>query len=284
MKNLKVKDYTVSNEIFELKPNPEFGFLETYPQPRKDLLSSYYNSTDYISHTNTKRNLFEASYQIIRKWTLLKKLKLVNSYGYTNKTILDVGCGTGHFLSICQKSNWHVTGIEPNTNARTIANKATNNSVHHTNELPTLEKSSFDIITLWHVLEHLPDLEKQISLFKSLLRPNGRLIIAVPNHKSFDAKYYNSFWAAYDVPRHLWHFNTPSLSKLMLKYGLQLDKKLPMWFDSIYVSLLSEKNKSGHMNIIKALAIGLWSNIKSLSTNQVSSHTYVFINDKNPFK
>ena len=215
-----------------------------------------------------------------------KKLGLINSYALeesTSKTskeknLLDVGCGTGDFLEIAQQNNWHVSGIEPNEKARNIANKKTNNVVFKTDQLLKFESNSFDVITLWHVLEHLPNLEEQMATFKTLLKPNGTLIIAVPNYKSFDAIHYKQFWAAYDVPRHLWHFNKASISKLVSKQSFKVQKVKPMWFDSFYVSMLSEKYKSGIMNPIKGFCIGLLSNLKAISTKEASSLIYVIKN------
>ena len=193
--HLKVKDHSVSGEVFELIQNSEFGFLETSPLPASDKLSDYYKSEDYISHTDSKRNLFEKAYHVVRRISLKKKLKLINSFSLENKILLDVGCGTGDFLQTAQNNNWQVSGIEPN---------------------------SFGVITLWHVLEHLSNLENQITILKKLLKPNGTLIIAVPNYKSFDAKHYAEFWAAFDVPRHLWHFNKESVSKLVAKFQMEV--------------------------------------------------------------
>jgi len=275
MNNIKVKDFSVSGEYFELKPNTKYGYLETTPQPKSSKLSDYYKSEDYISHTNTKRNLFEKLYHFVRLITLKKKLSLINSFQLDHKNILDVGCGTGHFLNSCKKNGWQITGIEPDENARKIANKLTNNSVYDQDRLTQLNKSSFDVITLWHVLEHLPDLEHQVQLYFDLLKPNGRLIIAVPNHKSYDANHYKDFWAAYDVPRHLWHFSRESINNLMRQFNLKVETIIPMCFDAFYVSLLSEKHKTGKMNFIKGFTVGLWSNISAIKTKEVSSLIYV---------
>lgn len=276
---LKVKDHSVSGEEFELIQNSEYGFLETTPQPSSDKLPEYYESEDYISHTDSKRNLFEKVYHLVRSISLKKKLNLINSFASEEKKLLDIGCGTGDFLKTAQQNNWHVFGIEPNKEARDIANKKTNNSVFETEQLLKFEPISFDVISLWHVLEHLPNLEEQIAIFKKLLKPNGTLIIAVPNYKSYDAKHYKQFWAAYDVPRHLWHFNQASISKLVSKQSFKVEKVKPMWFDSFYVSMLSEKYKSGIMNPIKGIWIGLLSNIKALSTKEASSLIYVIKNN-----
>ena len=275
---IKVKDYSVSGEEFQLIENKTYGYLETIPKPSLDKLPEYYQTEDYISHTDSKRNLFEKVYHSIREISLKRKLKLINSFKTEQKTLLDFGCGTGDFLNTAQNNNWIVSGIEPNKEARLIANSKTNQSVFDSNYINNLEKESFDVITLWHVLEHIPNLEAQIAQLKSLLKPSGVLIIAVPNFKSYDSNYYKQFWAALDVPRHLWHFNQKSVSKLFAKINMSVVKTLPMVFDSYYVSLLSEKYKSGWMNIFKAFWIGFRSNYKAKSSGEYSSLIYVLKN------
>ena len=276
---IKVKDYSVSGEEFELIPNSEYGYLETLPQPALDNLSNYYKSEDYISHTDSKRNLFEKVYHLVRAVSLKNKVSLINSFNSKEKTLLDIGCGTGDFLQVALKNNWKVSGVEPNDQARDIANSKTNHSIFKTQQLAKFNRHSFDVITLWHVLEHLPNLEDQIKTFKKLLKPNGTLLIAVPNHKSFDAKYYKQFWAAYDVPRHLWHFNKSSISKLVSKESFIVKKIKPMWFDSFYVSMLSEKYKSGKMKPIKGFWIGMCSNLKAIASKEASSLIYIVKNN-----
>jgi 2-polyprenyl-3-methyl-5-hydroxy-6-metoxy-1,4-benzoquinol methylase len=275
---LRVKDHSVSGEDFELVTNSQYGFLETSPQPSKEKLPQYYESEDYISHTDSKRTLFEKVYHFVRVGALKKKLNLINSFASEEKNLLDVGCGTGDFLQTAQKYGWCVFGIEPNAQARDIANQKTQNSVFETKQLLKFNPNSFDVITLWHVLEHLPNLEEQISIFKTLLKPNGTLVIAVPNYKSYDAKYYKQFWAAFDVPRHLWHFNQESIFKLVSKLSFKVEKVKPMWFDAFYVSMLSEKYKSGKINAIKGFCIGLLSNIKAIQSKEASSLIYIIKN------
>ncbi len=275
---ISVKDHSVSSEEFQLLINKEFGYLETTPQPSSEKLPEYYKSEDYISHTDMKRNLFEKVYHVIRNISLKRKLKLINSFQYKEKNLLDVGCGTGDFLQIAQQNNWTISGVEPNEEARQIANAKTNNSVYNIKELLEFSKHSFDVISLWHVLEHLPNLEEQVSVLKSLLKESGTLIIAVPNYKSYDAKYYKNFWAAYDVPRHLWHFSQESISKLFFKENMKVIKTHPMKFDSYYVSLLSEKYKLGWMNIFNAFRIGFVSNINAKRSGEYSSLIYVIKN------
>jgi len=272
---LSVKDHSVSGEEFRLLYNEELDMLETSPQPSVERLSEYYNSEDYISHTDSKRNIFEKVYHIIRNISLKRKLRLINSFNTEEKHLLDIGCGTGDFLETALKAKWKVVGIEPNEQARQIANAKTDKAVFKIEHLKDLKENSFDVITLWHVLEHLPNLEMHISLLRYLLKPNGRLVIAVPNFKSYDAKYYKNFWAAYDVPRHLWHFSKTSISNLFIKENIVLEHILPMHFDAYYVSLLSEKYKSGWMNPIKSFWIGFNSNLKATRSKEYSSHIYV---------
>jgi 2-polyprenyl-3-methyl-5-hydroxy-6-metoxy-1,4-benzoquinol methylase len=275
---LYIKDHSVSGEMFQLKKNEKYGFLETFPQPKTNQLSEYYKTEDYISHTDSKRNWFEKAYHLVRRFSLKQKLKLINGFKTETKTLLDVGCGTGDFLKTAKENNWIVSGVEPNADARTIANHKTDNSVFDIHQLNNFETNSFDVITLWHVLEHLPDLEHQMSILKKLLKPNGRLVVAVPNYKSFDASYYNQFWAAYDVPRHLWHFDQNSISKLFASIDMEIEQIKPMLFDAFYVSLLSEQYKSGRKNIFKGFYNGLRSNLNASRTREYSSLIYVLKN------
>lgn len=279
-KQLVVKDHTVSGEEFELIYNSSYQLLETHPQPDLDKLESYYKSEDYISHTDAKRNILEIGYHFVRGIALKRKLNLINSFKLSNKRLLDVGCGTGDFLHMALNNNWEVTGIEPNTSARAIANSKVNNAVYAETYLHKFENNSFDVITLWHVLEHLPNLETHINVLNNLLKPKGRLIIAVPNYKSFDAQYYKSYWAAYDVPRHLWHFSKESIQVLFNRVHMTIEYILPMKFDAFYVSILSEKYKTGKINYLRAFYIGLKSNLKAKRSGQFSSLIYVLKSTK----
>jgi len=273
---LSVKDHSVSGEVFNLVHNAELDMLETHPQPTEEQLPDYYQSDDYISHTDGKRTLFEKLYQFIKSVALKRKLKLINSFNISEeKKLLDVGCGTGDFLKIAKNNQWIVSGIEPNEKARAIANKKTEGKVFNIDHLIKYEAQSFDVITLWHVLEHLPKLENHLTLFRSLLKPNGRLVIAVPNYKSYDAQHYKTFWAAFDVPRHLWHFSKAAITTLANRNTMEVENIHPMGFDAYYVSLLSEKYKSGWMNPFKAFWVGWLSNVKARRSKEYSSLIYV---------
>ena len=273
---LTVKDYSVSKETFDLYHDEELDMLITHPQPSLENLGKYYESVDYISHTDSKRSLFEKCYHFIKSIALKNKLDLVNSLQPAKGSILDIGAGTGDFLSVVKENGWHTIGVEPSEKAKAIAKKKGVSFVGETSEL---ENNSFDVISMWHVLEHVPNLDNQIKELKRLLKPNGTLIIAVPNFKSFDAKQYGNFWAAYDVPIHFWHFSKTAIKKLFAKEDMKLVKVLPMKFDSFYVSLLSEKYKTGKMNFIKAFFIGLQSNWKAKKDFEYSSHIYILKNN-----
>lgn len=273
---LTVTDYSVSKEIFDLYHNEELDMLITSPQPSLDVLGKYYESVDYISHTDSKRSLFEKMYHFVKSIALKNKLNLINSQQPNKGSILDIGAGTGEFLSVARQDGWKTIGVEPSDKAKAIAKSKGVSFVEQTSEL---ESHSFDVISMWHVLEHVPDLNQQIKELKRLLKPNGTLIIAVPNFKSFDAKHYGKFWAAYDVPIHFWHFSKTAIKKLFQKEEMQLVKILPMKFDSFYVSLLSEKYKTGKMNFVKAFFIGLQSNLKAKKNFEYSSHIYILKNN-----
>jgi 2-polyprenyl-3-methyl-5-hydroxy-6-metoxy-1,4-benzoquinol methylase len=272
---ITVKDFSVSGESFFLLLNEEYQILKTHPQPSLDKLGSYYEFEDYISHTDGKRTLFEKMYHFIKRKAIRDKVKLINSYQPVKGRILDIGAGTGDFLLECKNQNWDILGIEPNDKAKGIA---LGKGIKFGDTIEKLESNSFDVITMWHVLEHVPDVEHQVAELKRLLKPSGIIIIAVPNFKSYDANHYKEFWAAYDVPRHLWHFSKTAIEKLFDKQNMNLEDVKPMWFDSFYVSLLSEKYKSGKMNLISGFFIGLISNVSGCFKNEFSSHIYVLKN------
>lgn len=272
---LTVKDYSVSKEIFDLYYDEKLDMLITHPQPSLENLGKYYESVDYISHTDSKRSLFEKAYHFVKNIALKNKLNLINEFQPGKGRILDIGAGTGDFLSVAKENGWQTIGVEPSEKAKGIAK---NKGVSFVEQTSILENHSFDVISMWHVLEHVPNLENQIKELKRLLKPNGTLIIAVPNFKSFDAKHYGKFWAAYDVPIHFWHFSKKAIQQLFGNENMKLEKVLPMKFDSFYVSLLSEKYKTGKMNFVKAFFIGLQSNWKAKQDFEYSSHIYILKN------
>lgn len=266
-------DHSVSSENYKVMYNKEYDMLVTFPFPQN--LEKYYASEAYISHTDSKKTVFDMAYQLVKNYTLHQKLKLINSFNSDEKKILDVGAGTGDFLKVCAKDNWKVSGVEPSEKAR---NFAINKNINLQQDISYYKGELFDVISLWHVLEHIPNLIEYTDQLKKLLKPNGILIIAVPNYKSYDAKHYKEFWAAYDVPRHLWHFSKTAIKKIVADIDMKVIKILPMKFDAFYVSLLSEKYKNNSSKPITAFFTGLKSNIKARKTGEYSSLIYLIKN------
>ncbi len=269
---LTTKDFLVSGESFDLLYEPEKEMLITCPAPNKEDLSSYYESEEYISHTDAKKGLLATLYQTVKKYSLALKLRLITFLNKSPGSLLDIGAGTGEFLKLAKDNGWEVYGVEPNEKARAFSSEK---GIDSEISIDDLEGKQFDVVTLWHVLEHLPDLKETISKIETFVKPGGTLIVAVPNFRSFDAKYYKEFWAAYDVPRHLWHFSRTSMQKLF-SGEMKLLKIKPMIFDSFYVSLLSEKYKTKNRFSIKAFFIGFWSNMAAWRTKEFSSLIYCF--------
>lgn len=273
---LQCKDYTVSQEKFQIVSCKSCGFKFTNPRPEDSVIGDYYKAESYVSHTNTKRGLINKLYHGVRSYTLRKKVAMINSY-VSRGTILDYGCGTGMFLKVCKHNGWNTVGMEPDDSARKIAAEQGLNVFSDKARIQAyISDKLFSAITLWHVLEHVTDMPETLSLFKAKLQKDGVLIIAVPNHVSYDAKQYGEFWAAYDVPRHIHHFDVKSISTLLSNYGFKLVETKGMKFDSFYVSMLSEKYKTGSMNLASAFLTGLRSNLKAKDSTQYSSTIYVF--------
>lgn len=273
MKDKYIKDLSVSQEEFVLKYDSKYDCYKT-EFTHWERLGAYYKSENYISHTDGNRNWFEKIYQFVKKYTIRKKWQLIKKLQTNSRLkVLDIGCGTGDFLKYAKDSGMLVQGIEPDESARNLCEQkgiAVSKSLHEITE------GEFNVITLWHVLEHVKDPNVYFEFFKEKLAVNGTLLIAVPNFRSYDAQYYKEYWAAWDVPRHLWHFSKKTMKKLGTEHGFDLMHIKPMYFDSFYVSLLSESYKNGSKNILKAFYIGLKSNWKGNRTKEHSSHIYIF--------
>lgn len=276
-KVLSAKDHTVSEESFEIWECKHCTQRFTQNIPDKENIGQYYQSENYISHSDTSKGFINSLYHKVRKHTLLQKRKLVEkATGKKAGNILDVGAGTGAFLRTMKVANWNITGIEPDAIARKKAGELYGLHLKKAEEMIHLPAESYDAITMWHVLEHVHDLHENIEQLKKLLKPNGKLFIAVPNYTSYDAQYYKEFWAAYDVPRHLYHFSPLSMKTLLSSHGMNIENTKPMWYDSVYVSLLSEQYKTGKSHPANALRTGFISNLKSLrNTGKCSSVIYI---------
>lgn len=275
--SFSAKDNTVSKETFEVWECDYCNVLFTQDVPTEDEIGAYYAAQDYVSHSDTQEGFVNQLYHRVRNITLAEKKSLIEKEtGIAAGKILDVGCGTGAFLDKMRKGGWQVTGVEPDPGARDKAVSLYNIHAKSSGELFNLRAGHFDAVTLWHVLEHVHKLHEYIDQLKDLLTEKGRLFIALPNHTSGDAEKYKEHWAAFDVPRHLYHFSPHSMNILMNMHGMQIKKMKPMWFDSFYVSMLSEQYKNGEGNMLNAVISGVTSNAKALfKKEKCSSVIYI---------
>lgn len=270
-----VIDETVSKETFSVLECKHCTLRFTQNVPTQDAIGPYYNAEAYVSHTNSSKGFINSIYHKVRSITLKSKRNLlVKQTGLAKGNLLDIGCGVGAFLNTMREGGWQITGLEPDATARENAAKTFNIQAQSSPVLFDLPKQSFDAITMWHVLEHVHELNAYVNQIAQLLKNDGRAFIAVPNYTSHDAAVYKNRWAAYDVPRHLYHFSPKSMAILLNNHGLKIVTHKPMWFDSFYVALLSEQHKGGGM--IKAFFNGLISNLKALfDVKRCSSVIYV---------
>lgn len=273
---LRAKDYTVSKNTFDIVRCASCNLLFTNPRPEAEQASYFYKSENYISHSNTQKGLVNKLYHAVRNITLKQKTHLIQGCQQGSKNLLDVGCGNGHFLHACQQSGWNTYGMEldPDTAARAAA--LTQQSIY-----PNLEaipnNITFELISLWHVLEHVYELDAYFKFFKNRVAPNGKLLLALPNSNSYDAAYFKEFWAAYDVPRHIYHFNPETIQSVAKKHGFKLKTQRGQIFDSFYIALLSHEYKTGKKKLLSSFLIGLLSNaLAFFKTGNYSSNIYIF--------
>lgn len=272
---MRVMDWLVTQNWFTLMACPRCTGRFIQPFPREDELPKYYQSTQYISHTDSKKGLINCLYRLARKETLRSKRRWVEKEtGLKTGTLLDMGAATGHFVHTMEQSGWDVTGVEPDEGARQKAKEQFGLTLLPRVDPETLPEKSFDVITLWHVLEHIPDLHETLRTLKFLLKDSGTLVVAVPNFLSYDARFYGKHWAAWDPPRHLYHFTPKAMGELMQSHGLRVTSKRRMPLDSFYISLLSEK-QTRRQSFLRGLTIGKISWLKALfQTEKCSSITY----------
>lgn len=268
---LEVKDHMITQEIFNIVSCNKCGFHFTNPIPELDSIGHYYKGEAYVSHSSSKKGFINWLYNVVRRRTLKQKVSWLRSNSEGNR-LLDLGCGTGHFLRAAIDAGYQGVGIEPDQDARKFAQSENNITPLPQSELYRLEKGSIDVVSMWHVLEHVYDLQKDVEVLSQLLSDKGTFFIAVPNMNSFDAQKYNSSWAAYDVPRHLYHFKETDIINLFGRFGFELTKVVPMKFDAYYVSMLSEKYIGGSM--LKAITSG-WTSNRKAKKYGFSSQVYV---------
>ena len=275
---LQPRDYLVTGRTFSIVQCEDCGFLFTSPRPSRAEIHKYYASSEYVSHTDKSRNFQEFVYQLVKRYMLQRKLRLLKKHTTANMNrILDYGCGTGSFIKLAQKAGFDVTGLEPSEGARKTASQKGLKVLSSDESVFTNHTETFDAVTLWHVLEHLHSFPGILDKFYTKLSDSGVLILALPMANSADAKQYGAYWAALDVPRHLYHFTPDTIVRVCNEKGFKLLQRRPLLFDSFYVSLLSDKNKKSRCATIKALYSGIVSNITAmLSPQPYSSEIFVF--------
>ena len=276
---LKLKDYFLTQEEFEIIECDNCKLLFTNPCPTPDKIGDYYKSEDYLSHNEEKKGLFARIYNSVKKINIKNKFDIsVNRQQTTDNSpkLLDIGCGIGDFLLYAKENGCDITGIEPSEDARKIAEKKLNCKILSPEELETIPDNSFDIITMWHVLEHVADLKTEIHHLQRILKKDGRLVLALPNYKSYDAEYYKDKWAAYDVPRHLNHFSKTSIKNIFKETNLQLVDIKSLKWDSYYISMLSEQYLNNNNSFLKGTLTGCKSNRKAKKSGEWSSLVYIF--------
>ncbi|RYY26390.1 MAG: class I SAM-dependent methyltransferase [Chitinophagaceae bacterium] len=274
---MAIRDHSVTGETFQLWECRDCTLRFTQDVPDTSSIGRYYQSAAYISHTNTRAGFINKLYHIVRNRTLGQKKKLIcGSTGLQTGKLLDIGAGAGAFAAYMKNAGWQVTALEPDASTRKKALEEYRLNMLPAESLFELDSAQFDAITLWHVLEHVHDLHGYLAQLKKLLKPSGFIYIAVPNYTSYDAAKYAADWAAYDMPIHLYHFSPKAMNKLLGIHQLRLKEMRPMWFDSFYVSLLSEKYRTGKQQLLKGFMSGLVSNVKaSTDKSRCSSLIYV---------
>jgi ubiquinone/menaquinone biosynthesis C-methylase UbiE len=270
-------DYFLTKEEFEICKCDSCGFIFTQDYPDESEAGYYYESEEYISHSDSRTGITDKAYQAVRRIMLRRKMKFISRMTEHNGgSILDIGSGTGHFLNIMKMAGWQTKGIEINKKAREYSSSRFNIEVISPERIDTLPDNSFDCITLWHVLEHFHDLPVYLKEIIRILKPQGFCFIALPNSDSFDCRHYGKEWAAWDVPRHLWHFNYSTFSLFAKKNRFTISRTLNLPFDVFYISILSEKYRGSRFPFISGAINGLIFSIRSF-LNKAGSSSVIYI-------
>ena len=273
--HLQLKDYFLTQESFEIMACDSCGLLYTTPKPSDEKLGDYYKSDEYYSHQENKKGFIPRVYEAVKSVNLKHKIDIATQ-GKEHGELLDIGCGVGDFLHQAEQKGWECTGTEPSEDAVAIARKRIKAQIVPPMDLEKLPDESFDVITMWHVLEHVSDLQWQVNQLNRLLKKGGRLVIALPNFKSYDAQYYQDKWAAYDVPRHLNHFCQESITNLFNINGLIQKPTQKLMWDAFYISFMSEQYCQKRLPLLRGVFRGMISNLKARKSGEWSSLVYIF--------
>ncbi len=273
--HLKLKDYFLTQEDFEIYRCPHCGLLFTWPRPNDSELGRYYKSDDYLSHNESKKGIIPFIYNRVKRVNIKNKFNIATTAA-KGKRMLDFGCGVGDFIFYAKQNGYEVAATDVSDNARNAAAKKLGTPLPSPQQVFEMPDNSFDIITMWHVLEHIGDLKTQIFHLDRLLAQDGRLVIALPDYLSYDAQHYQKMWAAYDVPRHLNHFDKNSLQNLFSTTQLKLVDTKPLKWDSYYISMMSEKYRGASLSFVRGLVQGFKSNRAARKSGEYSSMVYIF--------
>ena len=273
--NLWLRDEFLTKEDFHICECLNCGLLYTMPRPNPDKIGAYYKSEEYYSHQENKKGFIPKVYEAVKRTNLNYKRTLALK-GMQPGNLLDIGCGVGDFLHFAEKEGWNCTGVEPSEEATNIAKQRTRAHIIKSEDLEQISDESFDVITMWHVLEHVDDLRWEMKQLQRLIKPNGRAVIALPNYKSYDGQFYKELWAAYDVPRHLNHFNKTTITKIFKSSGFELVKTDKLKWDAYYISYMSEQYKHHSFPLLRGVMRGFISNRKAKRSGEWSSKVYVF--------
>lgn len=273
--HLKLKDYFLTQENFEIYRCPHCGLLFTWPRPDENVIGNYYKSDEYLSHNEHKKGLVPFIYNRVKRVNIENKFAIA-TVGTSGKRMLDFGCGVGDFINFAKQHGYDVEATDVSEDARNAAAKKLGSPLPSPQKVFAMPDDSFDIITMWHVLEHIADLKSQVFHLDRLLSPEGRLVIALPDYLSYDAQHYQDKWAAYDVPRHLNHFDRKSLQNLFAETKLKLVDTKPLKWDAYYISMLSEKYRGASLSFVRGLIQGFKSNRAARKSGEYSSIVYIF--------
>jgi SAM-dependent methyltransferase len=279
--SLNCADHFLTRKVFPIFKCTDCGFLFTQDYPGENEIGKYYESDEYLSHSDTSKSLFARLYRLVRNIMLNRKKNLVESIsGLKNGSLLDIGSGSGYFASTMKKAGWKVRGIEINDKARDFSIESFGLDISAPGSISSIDSASFDCITLWHVLEHFHDPFSYVSEIKRLLKPEGYCFVALPNSGSFDAAHYSEYWAAYDVPRHLWHFSPETFRLFADRAGFRLEKIKNLPLDVFYISYLSEKYRGSSMPFFKGLIRAKFFALHSILKKEKSSSIIYILRKK----
>ena len=272
---MEVKDEFLSQEEFHLCECTNCGMLYTMPRPSKDKIGEYYKSDKYYSHQENKSGFIPKLYELVKSFNVKNKFNMATK-GKTIGKLLDIGCGVGDFIHTAEQKGWDCVGVEPSDEAKNIAKSRTKGNIIDSEKLEQIQDQNFDVITMWHVLEHVDDIKWQVNQLQRLIKDDGRIVIAVPNYKSYDSEFYQQHWAAYDVPRHLNHFDKMIIAKMFKSKELKLINTEKLVWDAYYISYISEQYMQHSLALMRGVWRGLISNCKARQTGEWSSMVYIF--------